>query len=1342
MKKTSLIRAFIEKATFRSKRNINAERVRTRALRLESLESRELLSVAPGGDFQATEALAVYESGVATNVDSNLVVLSDRDALELVSSGSVVENSAVFSNSVNKLLADVAATGWTAGKRWFYYDDGMYDWSGSGYSNWNSQNKTLKTNGPLCKLIDQAQGLGLNGMVWKCGVEDIASDYDERITFLQQVKSYAEERGIEIIPTFWFVGVNAFLQQDASLVEGKFIEKAPIKLDGATGGDSAVVSENFEGNWTNVPTGWSKTDPSAELGNYVAKDAGASGGSSVRVTLPTSVKSDGITRVFTGLEDGYYYVTCKVKIKTVQNSDYAEMTVLDADHQENRSYADYKRGNDNYVDNQWGEMTSEVIRVSSGKLAIQLSGGGAKGEKMWFDDVEIHLANQNEVFLPIPRDGTPIKVYQKTSSGGYEEIPQKTNGKTNWKLPDGYKESFEFGYDETTDAYGFYAEIGGEKLHSVQLEIPTGSQILKNNLSTIYVDYYAPKSNQYAASRYSACLSEEKLYDLMAQSAVRIQNTLQPKTWFIAFDEVTIGATCETCRETGLTAAQIFGKSVSRQYDIIKSVDPDAEIVVWSDMFDPSHNATEEPYQDVAGSLKDVAKYIPNDLIIACWYDSTDPAEMTVEVVKEHAVATLEYFSDLGFRTISSCYYDWSKGFSTSAMPTSSLDLNTQGWLSAIVELNGGQNDELNGNVGMFYLTWLESGKRDYDYLDSFGTALNQIKLLQENRTIKSITLNTISPKVGQTLTATLSPSGANSQTSATFQWYRKENAFDEERNKTLDWKVWKKIGGATSATYEVQNADLGKELKVVAVGVGNYAGTAAIETKTVARDGDLSNLNVPANPRETAKTSTTISVAWDAVPNADGYRLVYKNKTDSSYTYVPLDKTTTSYKLTGLQNGAIYNWKVQALGDKVSYLNSAFCATRTVKAGAPETLSAPANSRETAKTSTTITVAWDAVPNASGYRLTYKNKNDASYTTVSLGASTTSHKLTGLENGATYYWRVLALGDSVSYLNSANSATRTVKTSEPVQLAAPANPRETAKASTTITVAWDAVPNASGYRLVYKNKTDSSYTYVQLAASKTSYKLTGLDSSAIYNWKVQALGDKVSYLNSAYCATQTVRMSEPVQLAAPVPSVAAKTSTTITASWNAVPNASGYRFVWKNKTDSSYTYVQLAASTTSYKLSGLDPNATYNWKVQALGDKLAYLNSGFCATQTDKPQQTLASPSASFSASPTSIVFSWSAVANASSYRVSYRQAGGSYTTVEVDSSKRSYTIADVKPKTTYTLRVAAIGDGLNYLNSANSTLTFTTPSASSAVLDPGDGLFDEMNDEDYDLLAANFIA
>ncbi len=96
--------------------------------------------------------------------------------------------------------------------------------------------------------------------------------------------------------------------------------------------------------------------------------------------------------------------------------------------------------------------------------------------------------------------------------------------------------------------------------------------------------------------------------------------------------------------------------------------------------------------------------------------------------------------------------------------------------------------------------------------------------------------------------------------------------------------------------------------------------------------------LSSPVKPRETAKKGTSIAVAWNAVSKASGYKLAWKRKTDSAYSYVTLSPSTTSYTLTGLDDGTTYYWKVQALGDGVYYADSAYTAARTAATLKPET--------------------------------------------------------------------------------------------------------------------------------------------------------------------------------------------------------------------------------------------------------------------------------------------------------------------------------------------------------------------------------------------------------------------
>jgi len=40
-----------------------------------------------------------------------------------------------------------------------------------------------------------------------------------------------------------------------------------------------------------------------------------------------------------------------------------------------------------------------------------------------------------------------------------------------------------------------------------------------------------------------------------------------------------------------LSMAEILGQCVTRLHDIFKRIDPDIEVIIWSDMLDPVHNA-------------------------------------------------------------------------------------------------------------------------------------------------------------------------------------------------------------------------------------------------------------------------------------------------------------------------------------------------------------------------------------------------------------------------------------------------------------------------------------------------------------------------------------------------------------------------------------------------------------------------------------------------------------------------------------------------------------------------------------------------------------------------------
>ena len=129
--------------------------------------------------------------------------------------------------------------------------------------------------------------------------------------------------------------------------------------------------------------------------------------------------------------------------------------------------------------------------------------------------------------------------------------------------------------------------------------------------------------------------------------------------------------------------AEILGDCITRQHAILKSIDPEIKVLIWSDMLDPAHNAHDN-YYGVVGDFTGSWKYVPKDLTIMCWYH-------------EIRDKSLGFFSKQGFCTLGAAYYD-------------SEDLsNCREWLDSLRNTPKAQ--------GIMYTTW----ERKYGLLADFG---------------------------------------------------------------------------------------------------------------------------------------------------------------------------------------------------------------------------------------------------------------------------------------------------------------------------------------------------------------------------------------------------------------------------------------------------------------------------------------------------------------------------------------------------------------------------------------------------------------------------------------------
>jgi hypothetical protein len=142
-----------------------------------------------------------------------------------------------------------------------------------------------------------------------------------------------------------------------------------------------------------------------------------------------------------------------------------------------------------------------------------------------------------------------------------------------------------------------------------------------------------------------ACsLLAPKVFDLLTDQAKRVNDLLHPKTVFMSHDEIRVAGWDETATKSGLTPGGQLAENARRCVKIIKDLNPDARVVVWSDMFDPNHNAVDNYYL-VNGSWKGSWEGLPKDVVIANWNGGK-------------AAASLKFFADRGHPQVIAGYYD------------------------------------------------------------------------------------------------------------------------------------------------------------------------------------------------------------------------------------------------------------------------------------------------------------------------------------------------------------------------------------------------------------------------------------------------------------------------------------------------------------------------------------------------------------------------------------------------------------------------------------------------------------------------------------------------------------
>jgi fibronectin type 3 domain-containing protein len=252
----------------------------------------------------------------------------------------------------------------------------------------------------------------------------------------------------------------------------------------------------------------------------------------------------------------------------------------------------------------------------------------------------------------------------------------------------------------------------------------------------------------------------------------------------------------------------------------------------------------------------------------------------------------------------------------------------------------------------------------------------------------------------------------------------------------------------------------------------------------------------------------------------------------------------------------------------------------------------------------------------------------------------------------------------------------------------------KTATAATgSVTVNWNAVTGANGYKVYSYNSTTKAYTEIASTAG-TSYTQTGRAANTTYSYAVRAyqtVGGTPIY--SDYSLVASAKTPLPVIGIPSALKAVSASYNSIKLTWTAASGATNYVVYRATAKSGPYTQLTSAPTSSGYTNTGLKSGTTYYYKIKAyvkINGTTVYGKE--TAVVSAKPIPSAPGAMKAVKASSTSIKLTWGAVSGATKYEV-YRAtaSGGKYTLVNTTTGK-SFTNKKLAKGKTYYYKVCAI--------------------------------------------------
>jgi hypothetical protein len=476
----------------------------------------------------------------------------------------------------------------------------------------------------LVALLERAGKSGYNGVV--------LADYKFNILERQppgyfrnvaRVRDAAEKAGIEIVPAVFPIGYsNGLLAHDPNLAEGVPVKEAPFVVKGGeavlkpdpaarvrNGDLEDVKGDRFTGfTLQDDPGRTTFADRNVVHGGKVScRMQDVARGSSANCRLAQRVK----VRPY-----ACYRFSCWVKTEDFRPANAFRLLALGTAKGDRRltfHEAELKPTQD------WTQMEVVFNSLDQGEVQVYAGQWGGQAGKLWLDDLKLEELPLVNV---LRRDGCPLVVASADGKTVYEEGKDFLPVRDEKLGREPYAGEFSFRHDGPA------------------LQLTPDSRIKDGD--RLRVSWYHPVITH--SAQVMCCLTEPKVYDLLREQAKRVNELFHPQTFFLRHDELRVANWCRACQATRETPGELLATNARRCVEIIRDVSPKARVVVWSDMFDPHHNAVDHYYL-VNGTLEGSWKGLPPDVVIANWNG-------------DQAGESLRFFAEHGHAQVIAGYYD------------------------------------------------------------------------------------------------------------------------------------------------------------------------------------------------------------------------------------------------------------------------------------------------------------------------------------------------------------------------------------------------------------------------------------------------------------------------------------------------------------------------------------------------------------------------------------------------------------------------------------------------------------------------------------------------------------